>query len=96
MLNMAGYSSKHIDGSTPPFQRKRVIDEFRDNNLQFLTNYDILTTGFDAPKTDGVIILRATEDVQQPLIIQMIGRGLRGPKFGGSEDCYFFIRGESS
>jgi len=61
-----------------------------------LTNYDILTTGFDAPKTDGVIILRATEDVQQPLIIQMIGRGLRGPKFGGSEDCYFFIRGESS
>jgi DNA repair protein RadD len=96
MLNMAGYSSKHIDGSTPPFQRKRVIDEFRDNNLQFLTNYDILTTGFDAPRTDGVIILRATEDVQQPLIIQMIGRGLRGPEFGGSEKCYFFIRGESS
>jgi DNA repair protein RadD len=96
MLNMAGYSSKHIDGSTPPAQRKRVIDEFRDNSLQFLTNYDILTTGFDAPKTDGVVILRATEDVQQPLIIQMIGRGLRGPKFGGSDECYFFIRGENS
>ena len=96
MLNMAGYSSKHIDGSTPATQRKRVIDEFRENSLQFLTNYDILTTGFDAPKTDGVVILRATEDVQQPLIIQMIGRGLRGPKFGGSDECYFFIRGESS
>ena len=96
MLSMAGYSSKHIDGSTPPSQRKRVIDEFRENSLQFLTNYDILTTGFDAPKTDGVVILRATEDVQQPLIIQMIGRGLRGPGFGGSDECYFFIRGENS
>jgi len=96
MLNMAGYSSKHIDGSTPLFQRRKIIDEFRNNDLQFLTNYDILTTGFDAPKTDGVVVLRATEDVQQPLIIQMIGRGLRGPEFGGTEECYFFIRGEKS
>jgi len=93
MLTMAEFPSRHLDGNTPTMQRRRVIEEFREGSTQVLCNFDILTTGFDAPKTDGVVILRSTEDVNQPLITQMIGRGLRGEKFGGTKRCYFFIRG---
>ena len=93
MLTKAEFPSRHLDGNTPTMQRRRVIVEFREGSTQVLCNFDILTTGFDAPKTDGVVILRSTEDVNQPLITQMIGRGLRGEKFGGTKRCYFFIRG---
>ena len=96
MLNMAGHGAKHLDGTTPVNQRRKIIDEFRDGEIRFLVNFDILTTGFDAPRTDGVVILRATEDVNQPLITQMIGRGLRGSLFGGTDSCSFFIRGAES
>lgn len=96
LLTLAGYPTQHLDGSTPTNRRANLIEDFRENRLRILTNFDILTTGFDAPKTDGVVILRATEDINQPLITQMIGRGLRGPRFGGTDECHFFIRGAAT
>ena len=42
-------------------------------------------TGFDAPKTTHVVVARPT--VSQVLFEQMIGRGLRGPEFGGTDEC---------
>ena len=50
-----------------------------------LCNYDILTTGFDAPKVDAIINTRLTGSYV--LYTQMIGRGLRGPKNGGTKKC---------
>lgn len=49
-----------------------------------LTNYNVLTQGFDAPKVQAVYVARPTfsPNVYQ----QMIGRGLRGPLNGGSEE----------
>jgi superfamily II DNA or RNA helicase len=44
-----------------------------------------LTTGFDAPKVSHVVMARPT--VSQVLYEQMIGRGLRGPRFGGTATC---------
>ena len=52
----------------------------------------ILTTGFDAPKIDAVLVLRKNNTEDLPVINQMIGRGLRGPLFGGTEDCYVVLR----
>ncbi len=50
-----------------------------------LTNYGVLTTGFDAPAVRAVYI---TRPVYSPVLYQqMIGRGLRGPKNGGKERC---------
>jgi superfamily II DNA or RNA helicase len=92
-LVMHGVAAYHLDSETPPGDRRQIIEDYKSGNLQVLLNYDILTTGFDAPLTDTVIILRGTEDYDQPLIQQMIGRGLRGPKFGGTEKCKVFIRG---
>jgi superfamily II DNA or RNA helicase len=45
----------------------------------------VLTTGFDAPKVTHVVMGRPT--VSQVLYEQMVGRGLRGAKFGGTSHC---------
>ena len=45
----------------------------------------MLATGFDAPKTDVVFIARPTDSIV--LYSQIIGRGLRGPAIGGTEEC---------
>ena len=50
-----------------------------------LTNYGVLTTGFDAPKVRAIYITRPTFSLA--LYLQMIGRGLRGPVNGGTKDC---------
>jgi superfamily II DNA or RNA helicase len=45
----------------------------------------VLTTGFDAPRTDLVLIAR---QVFSPVrYMQMVGRGLRGEKNGGTASC---------
>ena len=92
-LVMQGVSAQHMDSGTVPEERRKTVEDYRNGDVQVLVNYDILTTGFDAPLTDSVIILRGTDDLDQPLITQMIGRGLRGPRFGGTEECRVFIRG---
>ncbi|WP_218244065.1 hypothetical protein, partial [Pseudomonas sp. 2995-3] len=42
------------------------------------------TTGFDAPNTEYIVICRPT--TSELLYEQIVGRGLRGPKFGGTEE----------
>ena len=61
------------------------IDAFKRNRIQVLTNFGVLTTGFDAPNIDVVIIARPTTSIV--LYSQMIGRGLRGAAVGGTESC---------
>mgnify|MGYP001493181216 CR=1 FL=1 len=54
-------------------------------SYQIMCNYGVLATGFDAPNVDVVCIARPTKSAV--LYSQMIGRGLRGPKVGGTEQC---------
>ena len=84
-LRMKGYTAFHLDGSTDARMRKSGIEAFRDGRLQVLCNYGVLTTGFDAPKTDVVFIARPTSAAVT--YHQMVGRGLRGPKLGGTASC---------
>jgi len=45
----------------------------------------VLSTGFDAPNTNAIMIARPTTS---PVVYsQMLGRGLRGPKVGGNKEC---------
>jgi superfamily II DNA or RNA helicase len=54
-------------------------------DLRVLCNHSVLTTGFDAPRTDLLLIAR---QVKSPVsYMQMVGRGLRGPRNGGTETC---------
>lgn len=74
-----------ITAETSDALRRLWIQEFRDGKIQFLCNVGVLTTGFDAPKIEIVAIARPTAS---PLLYeQMIGRGMRGPKNGGTKDC---------
>ena len=50
-----------------------------------LSNYAVLTEGFDAPAVRAVYVARPTYSPN--LYQQMIGRGLRGPLNGGKDEC---------
>lgn len=65
--------------------RRYLIEEFRQGRIQILCNYGVLTTGFDAPQIRAIVIARPTTSVV--LYEQMIGRGMRGPLNGGTDQC---------
>lgn len=64
-----------ITGETPGQERDKVIQAFKEQQIRFLVNVAVLTTGFDAPHVDVIAILRPTESVS--LYQQIVGRGLR-------------------
>jgi superfamily II DNA or RNA helicase len=85
LLRMNGISAAAISGDTPAGTRRHIIGNFRKGKIQVLTNFGVLTTGFDAPKIQAVYVARPT--FSPSLYLQMIGRGLRGPLHGGTEEC---------
>ncbi len=85
LLNTKGVMARAVSGGTDRAVRRRVVDDFRAGEVQVLVNYGVFREGFDAPKTRAILVARP---VYSPnLYFQMIGRGLRGPKNGGSERC---------
>lgn len=84
-LTLAGCPAAAIDGSTPTATRRFFLKDFRRGRLRALVNYGVLTTGFDEPLVDAVIIARPT--LSPVLYTQMVGRGLRGRANGGTEQC---------
>jgi DNA repair protein RadD len=85
MMNSIGRKSTVISAETPKPIRRMHIAAFKKGEIEFLFNYGVLTTGFDAPKTNYILICRPTSSIV--LYEQMVGRGLRGPRFGGTKDC---------
>lgn len=75
MASLPAYNSALVTGSTPKAERKRIISEYKAQRIKYLVNVACLTTGFDAPHTDVVAILRATESAA--LFAQIMGRGMR-------------------
>lgn len=72
-----------ITGDTKIAERDDLIDCFKAQQLKYLVNVSVLTTGFDAPHVDLIAILRPTQSVS--LYQQIVGRGLR--LFPGKENC---------
>lgn len=85
ILNSMGIDSRYVIGEMESFDRFDAIKKFKSQDVTVLCNYGVLTQGFDAPLTDVVIIARPT--MSHLLYNQMVGRGLRGVKNGGTEDC---------
>lgn len=85
LLRRAGRPAEAITADTRSATRRALIEEFRGQRLSVLCNYQVLTTGFDAPRVRAVVIGRPT--TSQVLYEQMIGRGMRGPHFGGTDKC---------
>ena len=84
-LLVNGVSAAAVTSQTPKHMRLDYIEKFRNGELKVLVNHSVLTTGFDAPRTNNIVITRPIfSDI---LYEQIVGRGLRGPKFGGTETC---------
>ena len=84
-LVVNGRTASAITANTPRNKRLAYVEQFRNGELDFLINHSVLTTGFDAPKTNYIAICRPIfSDI---LYEQIVGRGLRGPKFGGTPTC---------
>lgn len=64
-----------VSAATLMHERDTIIHAFKQQQLRYLVNVAVLTTGFDAPHVDLIAILRPTESAS--LYQQMIGRGLR-------------------
>ncbi len=61
----------------------KVISDFKENKLDVLLNVNILTEGSDVPDIQTVFLTRPTSS--EGLLMQMIGRGMRGPQAKGTE-----------
>lgn len=84
-LCLSGVPSASIYADTDVAVRQYFIRQFLEGRIQVLSNYLVLATGFDAPKTATIVISRP---VFSPVrYMQMVGRGLRGSKNGGTETC---------
>ncbi|RZS55233.1 superfamily II DNA or RNA helicase [Microcella putealis] len=84
-LRFRGIEAASVSGLTGRQERRDVIRRFRDGHIQVLANCDLLTQGFDAPGVTALYIARPT--FSPNAYIQMAGRGLRGPRNGGKEEC---------
>ena len=73
-----------IDSKSDPKSRTDYVESFRRGKITVLCNYDILTAGFDAPNVDCVFVGRPVKSTL--MYTQMIGRGMRGTKIGGTAD----------
>lgn len=60
---------------------KRVIEQFKNNEIDVLINVKMLTEGTDIPNTKTIFVTRNT--TSNILLTQMIGRALRGKRAGG-------------
>jgi superfamily II DNA or RNA helicase len=75
VFKKAGYNVMYIDNTNTKDERKRILNWFKNTPDAILTSVGILTTGFDEPSIESIIINRATKSLA--LYFQMIGRGSR-------------------
>jgi DNA repair protein RadD len=75
--------ARMVAGDTPKDQRDEMVAAFKAGELRCLVNANVLTTGFNAPGTDLIALLRAT--CSPGLLVQMCGRGMRTAE--GKRDC---------
>jgi len=73
--NDAGVTARAIHSQLSKDEQSEIMQGFKCGDIKLLSNPDMLTTGFDHPPTDTVILARATKS--QNLYKQMVGRALR-------------------
>lgn len=79
-----GVNAETVTGDTPPEERQDLLERFKTGKIKALTNMNVLTTGFDYPDIDVLVMARPT--LSPGLYCQMAGRGMR-VKSGAYKDC---------
>ncbi len=70
-----GIECGFVTGDTLDETRDAMLARFQAGELKYLCNVNVLTTGFDAPRIDCVVLMRPT--LSPGLYYQMVGRGFR-------------------
>ena len=70
-----GPKAAALSSKTKKRERKRILREFKSGKLSYVVNVEVLTTGFDFPSLDCIILGRPTQSYA--LYYQMICRGVR-------------------
>ncbi len=71
----AGFDSRLITSNTPMDERLEILAAYSRGDFPILNNCGILTTGYDEPSIDAIIMNRATTSL--PLWLQCQGRASR-------------------
>ena len=75
LTNELGIPAKMVSGTTPLAEREELLEAFKTGRVKHLFNVGVLTTGFDAPVLDCIVMARPTMSLA--LYYQIIGRGVR-------------------
>ena len=84
-LRDVGVRAEYLDGETPTDQRVGVLERFRDGQTRVLVNVALLIEGVDCPAADALVLTYPVRHSAR--LQQMVGRVLRGPAVGGTEEC---------
>ena len=82
----AGVRVGCVISSYGSYANEQTIKKFKNDEIDVLVNVNIVTEGVDVPNVQTVFLTRPTKS--KILMTQMIGRGLRGKKVGGTEITY--------
>ena len=64
-----------VTGDTPKKEREWMLERFKSGEIKVIANAQVLTTGFDYPELDTVIMARPTKSLA--LYYQCVGRAIR-------------------
>ena len=85
LLRSLGETAESVSSKSSKDDRKRILNGFREGGFRHICSMALITTGYDAPRTDAIVMLRAT--MSPGLYVQIAGRGLR--LFPGKANCLF-------
>ena len=88
LLRSMNIHSETLDGTTPNKQREDLIDRFQKGALRWVINVGTMTTGFDCPPLDAIVMLRPTMSL--PLYIQIAGRAVRIDPNNPNKEAHFY------
>lgn len=74
-LKYKGINAETVSAQTKKYERDRIVTEFKEGKIKVVANVGVLTTGFDHPALDTIILARPTKSLA--LYYQMIGRAIR-------------------
>ena len=96
-------SCEVVSGDTPKKERERILEEFKSGKIEVVANVNCLSTGFDFPALDTVVLARPTMSLS--FYYQAVGRAIRPhdgkegwivdlcgslSKFGKVEDLFIY------
>lgn len=74
-LMAEGVTAALVTGDTKTKERDRILEEFKAGTIKVVANAAVLTTGFDYPELDTIVMARPTRSLA--MWYQIVGRAIR-------------------